>query len=380
MNIPFRTNNRTTPGARPLALLASLSLAATGLLGIALAPAASAVDPGVISLSVTGGSDPNTVVASWSDTAAPGQYEASWWQDCGSGYGAESSAYGVTSPQTLSATGGCTVRVRMRSFPPASSVLLSESQEVIAIATSAPAPTAPSPACDGVWEERNSATGAGSCTKSYPVCWYEDSYNSTTYEMHRVSVIRFWEGTAWADPYVEQWIDASTIPDEAVFPNLTVAGGTAFTAHGDQSIWGGGKCDGSGDPTPPSDDPTPGPAAPSTAAPQAAPAPVVDYCPDVTGVQWENYDCLTGISAPAAPVAVVEAAVAIAAPAAATLPATKPAATVAVPAAATIPTAVPAGDGSSAPSSLPMWVMALATIGVLAAAGATRKMAGARTE
>jgi hypothetical protein len=106
----------------------------------------------------------------------------------------------------------------------------------------------------------------------------------------------------------------------------------------------------------------------------------VDYCPDVTGVQWENYDCLTGISAPAAPVAVVEAAVAIAAPAAATLPATKPAATVAVPAAATIPTAVPAGDGSSAPSSLPMWVMALATIGVLAAAGATRRIAGARTE
>jgi len=92
-----------------------------------------------------------------------------------------------------------------------------------------------------------------------------------------------------------------------------------------------------------------------TTVERGGPTPVIDYCPTVEGVQWENYDCNTGVVSAAeavAPVTVAapeaatvpEAPIVVAAPEPATVPAAEP---VSVPQAATIPTAVPAGDGSS---------------------------------
>ena len=98
------------------------------------------------------------------------------------------------------------------------------------------------------------------------------------------------------------------------------------------------------------------------AEPALAPAPApaaTDFCPDLDGVQWENYDCNTPqpvpaeVAVPAAPVvAVVAPSPATTAesvqPAAVTAPAAGTAPQVAaVPETATVPAAVPAGGGSS---------------------------------
>ena len=50
---------------------------------------------------------------------------------------------------------------------------------------------------------------------------------------------------------------------------------------------------------------------------------------------------------------------------------------VGVPEAATIPAAVPAGDGSQAPG-LPMWALALIVVGALGAAAAGKKLVGSQ--
>jgi hypothetical protein len=113
--------------------------------------------------------------------------------------------------------------------------------------------------------------------------------------------------------------------------------------------------------------PGPGPAAATVVGPE------IDYCPDVAGVQWEGYDCLTGQPAPVA----VEAATAVApatVPEAATVPAEEPTPLTA-PEAATIPAAVPAGGGSSAPS-LPVWAFALIIAGTLGMAVSGKRVAG----
>jgi len=66
-------------------------------------------------------------------------------------------------------------------------------------------------------------------------------------------------------------------------------------------------------------------------------------------------------------------------PAPATAPTTAPAAVTVTPQAATAPTSVKAGGGSSAPdSSIPMWAMALLTVGALGAAGAGSRLASTR--
>jgi hypothetical protein len=118
--------------------------------------------------------------------------------------------------------------------------------------------------------------------------------------------------------------------------------------------------------------PEPVPQAPAPAAATVV-VPEIDYCPDVAGVQWEGYDCLTGQPAPVA----VEAAAAVApatVPEAATVPAEEPAVATA-PEAATIPAAVPAGGGSSAPS-LPVWAFVLIIAGTLGMAVSGKRLAG----
>ena len=114
--------------------------------------------------------------------------------------------------------------------------------------------------------------------------------------------------------------------------------------------------------------------------PAGGPTPVKDFCPNLDGVQWENYDCNTPVAVAAAEVAVpapaevVPPAEVVAPVEAATVPEAE---TVVAPEAATVPAAVPAGDGSQAPS-VPRWALAMIAEGVLGAAGAGRQLVGAR--
>lgn len=115
---------------------------------------------------------------------------------------------------------------------------------------------------------------------------------------------------------------------------------------------------------------------PAAPAPAPAPAPAAqDFCPDLDGVQWENYDCNTpqavAVDAitPAAPALVVVAAEPAAAPAdvpapvSAAMPAVVP-----VPAAETLPTAVDAGGGSPVPHRTPVWAILIIAAGCIGAA------------
>ncbi len=110
--------------------------------------------------------------------------------------------------------------------------------------------------------------------------------------------------------------------------------------------------------------------------PQGGPAPVKDFCPNLDGVQWENFDCNTGQPAAVVEAATVVAPAVVAPPEAAAVTAPA-AATVAVPAAATVPASVPAGDGSQAPG-LPMWALAMIAVGVLGAGFAGKSILAAR--
>jgi hypothetical protein len=126
---------------------------------------------------------------------------------------------------------------------------------------------------------------------------------------------------------------------------------------------------------------------PAEPAPAPAPAPAaMDFCPDLDGVQWENYDCNTPqavaaeVTVPAEPVvAVVAPSPATTAesvqPAAVTAPTAGTAPQVAaVPETATVPAAVPAGGGSSDPADGLTWVACLFILSCLSAAGSAARL------
>lgn len=130
---------------------------------------------------------------------------------------------------------------------------------------------------------------------------------------------------------------------------------------------------------------TPPAVAVTTEGAPGGPTPVIDYCDNLEGVQWENYDCATGavpvILEPAPAVVVDSATVAAVSPEAATVPtpAKKPAKVVA-PQAAVVPAAVPAGGGSSAPGSdVPPLGLLMIVVGTLGAMGAGLRLTGARS-
>lgn len=113
---------------------------------------------------------------------------------------------------------------------------------------------------------------------------------------------------------------------------------------------------------------------PTPPAPALAPAPPArDFCPDLDGMQWENYDCNTP-QASAADVAlpVEPAAVDMPTPALAPTPtsAAMPA-EVSVPTQQTLPSAVDAGSAPASPTGSPIWailVLLAACIGASATA------------
>lgn len=118
---------------------------------------------------------------------------------------------------------------------------------------------------------------------------------------------------------------------------------------------------------------------------RGGPTPVIDYCPNLEGVQWEGYDCATGIApvsavAPAEVVApqagTVSPAETVAVPKPAKVPAKAPAkATTAAPQAATVPAAVPAGGGSSSNENAPnAWLLWAALAAALVSVGATTRL------
>jgi hypothetical protein len=109
---------------------------------------------------------------------------------------------------------------------------------------------------------------------------------------------------------------------------------------------------------------------PSVPAPAPAPAPAAkDFCPDLDGVQWENYDCNTpqaGVAEQAVAVVTAEAAPAVVpelapTPASAAMPAVVP-----VPTEQTLPQAVDAGGGPTAPTPLPTVLLAAALLAATA--------------
>ncbi len=121
-------------------------------------------------------------------------------------------------------------------------------------------------------------------------------------------------------------------------------------------------------------------------APAPAPAPAAtDFCPDLDGVQWENYDCNTPQPVPAEAAVSAAPVVAVVAPSPATTaesvqPAavTAPAAgtapqVAAVPETATVPAAVPAGGGPGVPAA-PVWVACLFILSCLSAAGSAARL------
>jgi hypothetical protein len=80
----------------------------------------------------------------------------------------------------------------------------------------------------------------------------------------------------------------------AITVTATPAQGFKFSGESQQVVYGpydvsASKCPSS----PPTEPPAP---------PAGPPAPPKDFCPDLEGVQWENYDCNTGQVVPVAPV------------------------------------------------------------------------------
>jgi hypothetical protein len=136
------------------------------------------------------------------------------------------------------------------------------------------------------------------------------------------------------------------------------------------------------------------PQAPTT---PGGPTPVIDYCDNLPGVQWEGYDCSTGATKTDSAEVVVPVVVP---PLAGTVvppkkPAKKPAkkptkvtsaqpgsvdaGVASLPSSANIPSAVDAGGGSSAPST-PLLGWALLAAGLLGALGATGSLVAGRKE
>jgi hypothetical protein len=128
-------------------------------------------------------------------------------------------------------------------------------------------------------------------------------------------------------------------------------------------------------------EPAPAPAL----APSSAPA-ATDFCPDLDGVQWENYDCNTPqavaaeVTVPAEPAIVVTAEpaaavvpesvqpTAVTAPEAGTAPPV-----VAAPETATVPAAIPAGAGPGDPAA-PVWAVCLFVLSCLSVAGSAARL------
>ena len=118
-------------------------------------------------------------------------------------------------------------------------------------------------------------------------------------------------------------------------------------------------------------------------APEPAPAPAaapVDFCPDLDGLQWENYDCNTPqaiaaeITVPAEPApALVTAAPPATVPQLVPTPvnAAMPA-QVAVPTEQTPPAAVDAGYGPTSAPVSPLWAVLMILAGCFGATGAAR--------
>lgn len=106
------------------------------------------------------------------------------------------------------------------------------------------------------------------------------------------------------------------------------------------------------------------PAAPPP-APGPGPAPV-DFCPDLDGLQWENYDCNTP-QAPVVDTATPPPPAVGEAPVSAVMPAVVPVATT-----PTLPASIPAG--ALAPRDAPGWALLVLVLAALGAAGALARM------
>jgi len=172
---------------------------------------------------------------------------------------------------------------------------------------------------------------------------------------------------------------------ETTYPNdiVPVFGEYAGFNLGDggQAIFDNGCVVPTPEPTP---TPTPEPTTPPVVP--GGPTPVIDYCPDVAGVQWEGYDCLTGI-APAPIVVPTETPVPVdIVPEPGTIVVDEPPGPVppvtptitpekGTVVTTTIPKGVPAGDGSSAPTGVPPVALALLAVGALGLLGSATRLA-----
>lgn len=195
-----------------------------------------------------------------------------------------------------------------------------------------------------------------------------------------------WLGTAVASGAITDTTPQSLPASwSAVFPDgtsrslsatITWADGFSGNRYYSKSLSSELNCDApTPEPTPtPTPEPTPTPTPDPTPVP--SPEPPKDFCPDLAGLQWENYDCLTPTATPEPPVVevpVVEAPVVVAPVEEAVVAPQKPKpATVAVPDAATVPNAVPAGDGSSQ-DSINWFAIAILTAATVVGAFALRK-------
>lgn len=343
MNPPLPSNHRPAPpravGRRLIALVASIALAMTGLISMALAPAASA------------GVAPNLA-------NCPEGFTQIVFGRCASGADESTPAVDTTPP---SATFQCP-QDQSRPWSPAGTQLVpfTCTRTIVTFGPDACAPH--SELVDGKCRDGNEVDcldEGGVWNQGELKCYTTDDCVPPSHLMEEdgcsvpteQEICEFNGGTWVIDPSPEP-----TSSERIVYKFREPKGSCTLPP-----------------PPPVVETPTSG----------GGPAPTVDYCPAVDGVQWEGFDCLTGIqpAADTAPAAVVDAAVAVAVPAAATVSAEIPAAAVvSVPQAATLPSAVPAGGGSSAPNGGALWALAIVVAAALGAAGVGRRLAGTHAE
>jgi len=141
----------------------------------------------------------------------------------------------------------------------------------------------------------------------------------------------------------------------AITVTATPAKGFRFEGESQQVVYGPYNV--GADKCPPTPTPTPTPDPTTPAPPAGPPAPPTDFCPNLEGVQWENYDCNTGVVPPVVPTPEATPTV----EPTPTPEVTKPP-VVSIPDEPVIPEAVPAGDGSSQDSFpwVPMILIAAA--------------------
>jgi hypothetical protein len=131
----------------------------------------------------------------------------------------------------------------------------------------------------------------------------------------------------------------------AITVTATPAQGFKF-AEGDQVVYGPYDVSASTCPTP---TPTP------TPEPTPPPQPPKDFCPDLAGLQWENYDCNTTVVIPPTPTP-TETPVVIPTPEPTATPTETVTVEVTIPDKPTVPKDVPAGDGSSQNDTGLLWL------------------------